>query len=153
MLATVVWIGGFCGIALFILPARQVGHEDADYARRLERLRGRIDAAGWMSVAVLLASGLVQMSANPHYEGLLSVGNRWSGAILLKHALYFAMVGANAYLTWGVNPGLQRGSLLQSRGVESPEWGLYLRRERGLVYFNITLGALVLGLTAIARAS
>lgn len=153
MLATVVWIGGLAALVLFVLPGAQRQLPAGEYAAVLDSYQRRLDALGWMSIAVLLSTGLVQMSANPNYEGFFSVGNLWSIAILSKHLVFFGMIGLSAYLTWGLFPAIRRAALLRSRGQEAPEVDHLSQRQRTLVRLNLILGVIVLGLTAIARAS
>jgi putative copper export protein len=106
-----------------------------------------------MSLAVLLATGLFQVSASPNYEGLLNISNRWAVSILIKHILFFGMIGVSAYLTWGVLPALRRNALLQAKGVEIKDADKLQKREVLLLRINLVLGVLILGLTALARAS
>ena len=107
----------------------------------------------WISLLLLVGTGLFQMSANPNYQGFLAISNRWAAAILVKHLVFFVMVGVSAYLTWGLLPCLGRVALRQSRGLEAPEAEQLQRRETSLMRLNLVLGALVLALTAIARVS
>jgi uncharacterized membrane protein len=124
-----------------------------NYALFLEQVQRRLDPLGWMSLAVLLATGLFQVSASPNYEGLLNISNRWAVSILIKHILFFGMIGVSAYLTWGVLPALRRNALLQAKGVEIKDADKLQKREVLLLRINLVLGVLILGLTALARAS
>lgn len=153
MLATAVWIGGLASLILFVLPAARRNLDAQDYARLVEKAQRRLDPLAWMSVVVLTGTGLFQMSASPNYEGLLAIRNRWAAAILIKHLVFFGMVGVSAYLTWGVMPRIERFALLRARGQETPEAERLQRREERLLWLNLALGVIVLGLTAVARAS
>ena len=153
MLATVVWIGGLSTLAILVLPAARQTLDAVAYAGLLQKVRRRLDSLGWLSLVVLLGTGLFQMSANPNYQGFFTVSNRWSLAILLKHILFLAMAGVSAYLTWGLLPELQRLSLRLSRGVDAPESQRLWRKEATLVRINLVLGIIILALTAIARAA
>ena len=121
MLATVVWIGGLSTLAILVLPAASQALDARSYAGLLGKIRRRLDSMSWLSLLVLVGTGLFQMSANPNYQGFLSVSNRWALAILLKHILFLAMTGLSAYLTWGVLPDLQRLALRLSAGQDAPE--------------------------------
>ncbi len=153
MLATVVWIGGLAALALLVLPAAQSSLEASAYARLLGTIQRRLDPTGWICLLVLAGTGLFQMSANPNYQGFLAVDNRWAAAILVKHLIFFAMTGVSAYLTWGLLPALQRAALRQAQGKEAPESEPLRLREVRLLRLNLLLGAALLALTAIARAS
>lgn len=153
MVATVVWIGGLVALVILVLPAARQIMDTGNYALFLEQVQRRLDPLGWMSLAVLLATGLFQLSASPNYEGLFNITNRWAVSILIKHILFFGMIGVSAYLTWGVLPALRRNALLLAKGVETKDGDELRKREALLLRINLVLGILILGLTALARAS
>jgi uncharacterized membrane protein len=153
MLATVVWIGGLAAIALLVLPAARRSLEAAAYANFLAALQRRLDPLSWICLLVLAGTGMFQMSANPNYQGFLTISNRWAVAILIKHIVFFLMAGVSVYMTWGILPRLQRVALRQARGMDAPEAVVLQRQEAFLLRLNLALGVIVLGLTAIARVS
>ncbi len=154
MVATVVWIGGLFYHAAVLLPALQQRWPHADQARLLDRVRRRFDPLAWLSLAVLVASGLVQMAANPQYQGFLSIENRWSAAILAKHVAIGFMVVAAAYQTWSLQPALERALLRITRAQdEMGQTAPLILRLQTMVRLNFALGLLVLALTAIARTA
>jgi len=153
LLATVAWIGGLVALAILVLPAARKSLEPETYARFLEQLQRRLDPLGWLSLAVLLATGLFQMSANPNYAGFLSISNRWAASMLLKHILFIGMIGVSAYLTWGILPALRRIALMRVKGMDAQAAEKLLNRETQLLRINLVLGVLILGLTALARAA
>lgn len=156
MLATVVWIGSLTALALVVLPAARKALDFQAYANLLGQLQQRLDPLAWFSLIVLAGTGMLQMSANPNYQGFLAIENRWAVAIFIKHLLFVLMTGISVYMTWGVLPQLRRLALKQARGLDQqdsqPSQAL-LTREVWLLRFNLILGILVLGLTAIARAA
>jgi uncharacterized membrane protein len=153
MLATIVWIGGLAALSLLVLPAARQRMPAGDLATFLHQLQIRLDPLAWLSLAVLTATGLFQMSANPNYQGFLAFSNLWARAILLKHIAFFLMVVLSAYLTWGLLPALRRAALLRAKGRSMPGVEQMQRRELWLVRLNLLLGVIILGLTALARAS
>jgi uncharacterized membrane protein len=153
MLATVAWIGGLAAMVLLVLPAARRSLDTSAYAALLAAIQRRLDPLGWISLLLLVGTGLFQMSASPNYQGFLAISNRWAAAILVKHLVFFVMVGVSAYLTWGLLPRLGRVALRQSRGLEAPEAEQLRHRETSLIRLNLVLGAVVLALTAIARVS
>ena len=156
MLATVAWIGGLVTLALLVLPAARKALEPGAYAALLEGLRRRFDSLAWFSLVILAGTGMFQMSASPNYQGFLRVENAWAAAILVKHLLFFAMMGVSGYMTWGLLPRLQRLALRQARlgqEAETEEVHQLLHQELLLVRLNLILGVLVLALTAVARSS
>lgn len=141
MAATVVWIGGLFYQSVVLAPALA---SVEDPAALLERLQKRFQPLAWLSLAVLVGTGLVQMSANANYEGLLSIANPWSQAIFAKHLAIGLMLLVAAYQTWVLQPRLAREAMLGA--AEGSR-----RRFARLAQINLVLGILVLGLTALAR--
>jgi len=124
-----------------------------DFANFLNGVQRRLNPLGWFSIIVLLASGMLQMSANPNYEGFLAIRGLWGGAILVKHILFGIMVAINGYYTWGTMPKMQRAALLQARGKDDNGEIHSLQRQSTLfMQINIILGIIVLLLTAVARS-
>jgi uncharacterized membrane protein len=153
MLATVLWIGGLAALSLIVLPAARKVLEPVAYADLLTAMQKRLDPLGWFSVIVLLASGMLQMSSNPNYEGFLSISGLWASSILIKHILFGVMVLVSGYITWGLLPALRRAALLKASGKDAPEAEKLQKREALLLRLNLILGVLVLLLTAIARSA
>jgi uncharacterized membrane protein len=153
MLATVTWIGGLAALALLVLPAARAALDAPLYARLLEAVQRRLDPLGWLSLAVLVGTGMFQMSANPNYQGFLAVSNRWAAAILVKHIVFLGMTAASAYMTWGLLPALRREALRAARGLGAAGIGRLQRRQGMLLSLNLILGLIVLLLTALARAA
>lgn len=151
MAATVVWIGGIFFQAAVLAPALRQSLPADSSARLLQQLRRRFGPLAWLSLAILTATGLTQMSGNPNYQGLLAISNRWSAAILVKHIAIGAMVAAAAYQTWILQPQLERALLRpdEDRATAGSEQRSYQR----LTAVNLLLGVLVLALTAIARTA
>jgi len=153
MLATVLWIGGLASLSLIVLPAAHKVLDPKTFTDFLAALQKRLDPLGWFSVVVLLASGMLQMSSNPNYEGFLAIRGLWASSILIKHILFGVMVLVSGYLTWGLLPSLRRTALLKAHGKASPDIEKLRKREVLLLRLNLILGAFVLLLTAIARST
>jgi uncharacterized membrane protein len=153
LLATVVWIGGLASLSLIVLPAARKSLEVSAYSRLLESLQRRLDPLSWLCLAVLAVTGLFQMSANPNYQGFLTIHNRWAVAILLKHLVFISMTGLSAYLTWGVVPRLRRAALRQMHQPDSTPVPELQQQETRLLRLNLVLSVVILALTALARAS
>ena len=155
IVATVTWIGGLIALSVLVIPAARRTLQPGDYAALLDRLQAGLQRIGWLSLAVLIATGMFQMSAHPAYEGFLTIPNAWSVAILIKHILIGFMVLTGAYLTWGIMPSLRRMALLRAAGQNldaAKDLALHKRESRVLT-INLILSILVLLLTAIARAA
>ncbi len=152
LLATVTWIGSLVSISVLILPVAGRALQPVDELALLDGVQKRLEPIAWFSVSLLIATGLFQMSVNPHYNGFLSTSGQWSLAILAKHSLVVILVAVSAVHTWDVLPTMRR--LLMRRDQADPEQILRLRRrERGLLRASLALAMLILLATAIMRAS
>jgi len=159
MAASVLWIGGLAAFALFVLPAARGSLDSEKYALFLADIVRRFDPLGWFCLILLAGTGMFQMSANPNYRGLLSIEGRWALAIFIKHLLFLVMVAVSAYITWGLLPQMRRLALLGSAGERreklgefTAQAGMLRRQETTLIRLNLVLGALIVVLTALARA-
>jgi uncharacterized membrane protein len=121
-------------------------------AALLGHLHKRFDPLAWGSLAVLIVTGLMQMSANPKYDGLLRITNPWTAAILAKHLMVGGMIGLGAYQQWVLAPALARLAALEAHGRDAPGLEVLRRREGSLLRLNLACGVLVLAFTAAARA-
>jgi len=153
MLATVAWIGGLVTLSILVLPAARQTLDARAYADLLTRLHRRLDPLGWLSLLVLAATGLLQMTASPNDQGFLAFSNRWAVAILVKHIVFLGIIAISAYLTWGLIPRLQRAALLLARGQGAASLPDLQKQEALLMRVSLTLGIVILALTAIARVS
>lgn len=123
------------------------------YADWLTKLNQRINPVGWLSMGLLTVTGLVQMVANPSYVGLFSIANNWALALLLKHLAFFGMIAISAYITWGLNPELQRAAIRRVKDGESEKDERLLAKLQRLIRINLFLGIVTLAFTAFARIS
>jgi uncharacterized membrane protein len=139
MLATIAWIGGLAALPLLVLPAARQGLAPGDYAVLLERIQRRLDPLSWFCLAVLLGTGMFQMSASPSYQGFLTITNRWSTAMLAKHIVFLVMIAISAYMTWGCS--LPCAAMLCYAPKEhQPRAEPLARREMILLQTNFVLG-------------
>ena len=148
--ATVIWIGGILLLTFLVVPElnRALANQPAWY-QLLRRLRKRMTPLSNLSLAVLIVTGVLQMSADPNYEGLLSFSNRWSQVLLIKHLLLIVMAAAGLILQIAVAPALERTSLLLERGQgDAGEWSRLRQRERRLTLLIAALALLILAASA-----
>ena len=153
MLATVAWIGSLAAISLLILPAMKRTLNAETQLVVIEAMQKRLEPIAWFSISLLIITGLFQMSVNPHYDGFLSTSTQWSLAILTKHVLGIIMVVVSAIQTWEVIPAIRRAILLSKKNKNAEELDSLRRREITLLRINLGLSILILGATAVARAS
>jgi uncharacterized membrane protein len=154
LVATVVWIGGLVTLTLLVVPeAQRVLAENPALDRLFSRLRTRFLPLTHFSLVVLVVTGLIQMTADSNYRGVLQFTNTWTRVILLKHVAVAGMLICGLILQFGVMPGLERARLLSERGKGDPtEHERLRRRERRLTWVNLALGVLVLAFTAWATS-
>ncbi|MCF6278671.1 MAG: CopD family protein [Anaerolineales bacterium] len=152
MLATVLWLGSLAALSLLVLPALHKVDTKAQ-AVLLAAIQKRLDPLGWFSIAMLLVTGLFQMSANPAYEGFLTIRGQWGTSILVKHIFFGLMILVSAAQTWGLLPSIQRAILRQQKSGHTAELAVLRKRERLLLNINLILAILILGMTALARAA
>lgn len=154
LVATVIWIGGLMLLLILVLPAaRHTLVENAQVSAFYSRVRKGFFPLVNLSLVVLLFTGLVQMSADEHYAGVLQFTNEWSVAMLLKHVAYLGMIVCGLVMQYAVAPALERAALLANRGKGDPAAYARLRtREHRLAWLTLILGIAVLGFTAWATA-
>lgn len=154
MLSTVVWIGSLAALSLLVIPAAQRTLETPAYLALLDALQRRLDPLGWFCLALLVGTGMFQMSASPSYGGVLVIDNLWAVAILVKHGFFLVMVVISAYFTWWLLPNLRRLELrlTQGKGSEAEQRRLQRQNTR-LLRLNLLLSVLILALTALARSA
>jgi uncharacterized membrane protein len=153
LLATVTWVGSLAGTSLLVLPAMKSSLDAETQLIFIAALQKRLEPIAWFCMSLLLATGLFQMSVNPHYDGFLSTSTQWSLAILIKHILGIVMVVVSAIQTWEVIPAIRRAILRSKKSDNADEIELLRRREIRLLRINFGLSLLILLATAFARAS
>jgi uncharacterized membrane protein len=152
MLATVVWIGSLAAINILVLPASHRTLKLVDQLSLISALQKRLEPLAWFCMGILLVTGLFQLSTSPHYDGFLSLSTQWSFAILVKHGFAVLMVVVSAIQTWEVLPAIHR-TLMRKELAKENELAALQKKELLLLRINLTLSALILGATALARVS
>lgn len=154
MLATVSWVGGQTVISLLVIPVGRKVLSGEDFSNILAKINKRMRSIAWISFTVLIATGLIQISADQDHDGFISLHTNWGIAILIKLLVFGGILALTAYQTWGLTPIIERSALLQSRGKKIPvPMEVLHKRETITLWVNMGLSILVLLLTAIARIS
>ncbi|MCY4538576.1 MAG: CopD family protein [Chloroflexi bacterium] len=150
ILATVVWIGGILLITFLVIPqVNKVLEGEAALHQILLRIRRRFAGVSNLALVVLIVTGLLQMTADPNYDGLLQLDNQWSRVLLLKHLLIVMMAILGLSLQMSVAPALERVSLLLQHGKDGDsEWDRLRRKERRLTLIIALLAMLILAASA-----
>ena len=150
ILATAIWIGGILLITALVVPEfnRLVTDQLALY-QILMRIRKRFAQISNLALAVLIVTGLLQMTADPNYDGLLQFNSEWSQVLLIKHLLIVVMATAGLILQFGIAPALERTSLLLQHGKgDDAEWKRLRRKEQRLTLLIGALALLILAASA-----
>jgi uncharacterized membrane protein len=153
MLATVLWLGSLALLSLIVIPAMRHSLELKSQTKLMAAIQKRLDPLGWFSVALLLVTGMFQMSASPSYNGFLAIHGQWASSILVKHIFFLGMIAVNAAQTWWLLPNIQRAMLRLQKSGDLGEVEALQKREKLLLNLNLILAILVLGMTALARAA
>lgn len=150
--ATVVWIGGLVITSILVWPeARKTLQDSPALYGFLTQLRKRFTPLSNLALAVLIVTGLTQMSLDENYDGVMEITNTWSQVMLVKHGVIALMVVVGILLQYGVVPALERASMLVERGKGDPaQYARLRRREVRLTWANSLLGVAVLALSAWA---
>lgn len=152
--ATAIWIGGLLITLILVFPEvqRVLAEQHALY-RLLSRLRTKFYPISNLCLAVLIVTGLLQMTADPYYDGFLTFDNEWSRVMLLKHVLIVVMAVLGVGLQSFVAPALERVSLKLEKAKGDPaEWARLRRQEVMLTVAITALGVGVLACSAWAGA-
>lgn len=151
LIATVLWLGGLGMLVLVAWPGLRPA-SDAQAGEFFETLERRFRPVANISLAVLIVTGMIQTGGDPHYAGLLAIGDAWSIGLFAKHIVIVGMVVVAAMLQWGVYPALDRARLLAAKPGGEEHIAAERRRLRRLAAINLGLGILVLMLTAFITA-
>jgi uncharacterized membrane protein len=154
MAATVAWVGGLMFQSL-LLPAALQSLDPLARARLFGSIARRFQPIAWLSLAVLIFTGLTQMAAHPSYTGLLVIEGRWAQAILAKHLAFSGMVLIAAVQTWILHPRLARHMLVEAAGAPADTDAVprSMSRIDRLTRMNAVLALIILAFTAIARTA
>lgn len=153
LIATVAWVGSLAGVSLLVLPAMKRSLDAEQQLVFIEAMQRRLEPIAWFSMSLLLATGLFQMSVNPHYDGFISTSTQWSLAILIKHLFGIILVVVSAVQTWEVIPAIRRAIVRSKKSDNAAEIDALRRREVLLLRTNFGLSLLILLATAFARAA
>lgn len=130
MLAAMFWIGGMLFFSLVLVPSLE-GMAHSERIELMGRIGRRYRRAGWISLAILLATGLIRLS---HLSWLPLTAGRW---IWAKLALIVLMLGMT--LLHDLVLGPQSIRISRSSGAPHPlqKWVRWMAR------FNLFIGLFV----------
>jgi uncharacterized membrane protein len=154
LIATVIWLGGLAALALIIWPGliQKPGNDPSRSV--LDAIERRFWPLANVSLVMLIVTGTLQMSVDPHYKGFLTIDSPWAIGLLAKHIVIVGIIVASVAIQWSVQPALERAAMLSRRGdaAGQKEEAALRRRTRQLTLVSFGLGILVLMLTAYITA-
>ncbi|HVO29705.1 MAG TPA: hypothetical protein VMV18_03180 [bacterium] len=131
LVAAVVWIGGLASLVVGLRPALNRAIVAVDERDRVwAAIHRRFVLVASLAAAILLASGFMMMTADPHFKGFGDYSNAWSKLLVVKHGLFVLM-------------------LLVLLALRKPRDA---KAERDLVDISLMLGIAVLVVTGLLTA-
>ena len=149
LLLTVIWIGWSVLLPLVVAPRVVEAHSEG--TGWVVILSKRLPPLGYGALGGLGATGMIQMSAHPQYDGLFAVSNLWSSLLFAKHLLILGSVAFIAYLGLSVTPQLRLAIRRQALGKPN-KLNLFVARFRMVAWLNFATGLGVLLLTGLMTA-
>jgi uncharacterized membrane protein len=151
LIATVVWLGGICIMAVIAWPAVRRHIMDSDQWTALQK---RFTPWANASLITLWITGFLQMTGDANYDGFLALSSLWAQAIFIKHIAVLGMMVFGFYIQWRIHPALGRLTILaQKRPQEAKqEQDILARQEIRLLRINLVCALAVLFFTAVATA-
>lgn len=148
MLATVVWLGSLSALVLLVLPAAARTLNPEAQAALINAIQPRLETLSWGSMALLVATGMFQMSGDENFTGLISTENTWSAAMLTKHLLVLVMGAFSVWMSWGLLPEIRRAILRYKKSGDPSEVLALRQREARLMRVSLAMALLILAVTA-----
>ena len=139
LLAAVIWIGGLVLLFLVVIPgARRVlgnlqaaeTHGQKAAQALLTELERRFTPLANLSLVMLVATGMLQMSVDENYDGFLQFSNTWAWAMLFKHVTIVGMALIAAYVALVLEPERRRLQTLAVANRPDEESNQRLARRR-----------------------
>lgn len=146
LLAAMVWIGGMLFLSLVIVPALRRWDDPVLAARLMGDAGRRFRTVGWIAVAILVLTGVVNALGRWGGAALVETGF-WAsqpGQLLaIKLAVVTAMVAMSVVHDFALGPRL---TAARRAGLAAPEIAVLRRRVSWLARANVLLGLAVVAL-------
>jgi len=148
LLAMVVWIGGIIFIMIAIFPAAKESMEPPIMGRFMGSLMKRFRKMFYVSVVLLVATGIVMTIMNKEYAGMFEFGNLWALFVVIKHIFVLILIIVGIYMMEVIVPRIGR---LGAKGP-SPEMAEAQKLQIKVGVINLTLAMIIIVFTAITGA-
>lgn len=158
-LATVIWFGGLFTTGIILVPVgRTLLGPGAEMKKFMDIFQRRLTKFVYVSIVVLIFSGVFLARHNPTFEGLFRMGNTYSKILTVKHILVVMMIAIGLVRSLvmgskGQQPDRTQTKPLPEQTQKKPqaEFGQE-KLKMILLYGNILLGVIVLFLSAYNAA-
>jgi uncharacterized membrane protein len=145
LVATVVLLGYFAVLTLFVLPVLTRALAGAALGTTVAAIERRALPFVIASLVAFLASGIYMAGSDTRYSGAGSIDSPWATIVLVKHGVIVGMLAVAAYVdALAVRAGSSADDVRRASAIRRFTLGSGVLTALGLV---------VLLLTAVAQAS
>ncbi|MFQ5588734.1 MAG: DUF4149 domain-containing protein [Nitrospiria bacterium] len=131
MIAAMFWVGGMLFFSIILVPCLRQGLSERERAGLISRVGKRFRVSGWISLAVLLLSGLFRL-----IQGGLPV-NGYGNTLKMKLILVFLMVVLTVLHDFIFGPKSRIHAL------SDEQKNTYLKVGRWIARVNLLIGLLI----------
>lgn len=89
---TIIWIGGMLLLVLVIMPVLKKQFKPEEFELLNKKIRSRLSIFVYISIVVLLVTGLLLSKQSTLSSSFFSFENTYSIILSIKHILYFLMI-------------------------------------------------------------
>lgn len=158
-LATVTWFGGLFTTGIILVPvARTLLGPGVKMKKFMDVFQRRLTKLVYVSMVVLILSGVFLARHNPAFGGFFRMGNTYSEILTAKHILVVMMIAIGLVRSLvvgrkGQPQGRTKTKPLPQQTQKKPQAELGQEKlKMVLLYVNILLGVIVLLLSAYNAA-
>lgn len=148
LIAIVVWIGGMVTNYLTLLPSARESLDPPVMGRLMGAVMKRSSRLVYISIAVLLVTGVIMMSLNKEYLGPLDLGNLWTVILLVKHVFVAILIILGVYMFEVLAPKLGQ---MAAKGP-SPELAKLQKVQMRVGRAGLITALIILLFTAVTTA-
>jgi uncharacterized membrane protein len=148
LFATVIWIGGITTNFLVLLPSMGKVLDPPNMGKLMGAIMKRFRVLIYISIGVLIITGIFMNIFNKNYQGFMRFGNTWTVLTLIKHILTIFFIILAIYIFECLFPKLSR---LTKKGP-SPDLSKFQKLQLNLLITSFILGIIILFLTGIITA-
>lgn len=148
LIATVAWIGGIITNMFVVVPTARENLEPPVMSRFMGAFTRRLRLIIYISMGILVVTGVFMMIFNKYYLGLFGFGNIWTLFVVIKHILVVILIIMGIYILQFLFPKIGQ---LSTKGP-SPQLAELQKRQMLMGMASIGIAALILLFTGISGA-